>query len=399
MDSLFELGHKLWIDAQLRAPTWAQDWLIPSLYDAKDLVAELQPYLIRHHLRGHNQAGPLTVDYVGLHHLPTFTNALFAEEPTVTRVKRAPLWQIASLTDSSDADLVVVVSTKRLIGTLSRCNAVVLPFLVTMTLNVRGSWEDVRARLHKSVRKNELRLIRKYNYEYEISTRDEDFELFYYRMYVPTVEMRKGELASPMSIREAYQYFRYGSLLQMIKRNGQYVAGGLSYVQGGLVKFRLMGMLNADEKLFHEGALAACYYAIVDWANQRGHQGVVFGECVPRLKNGVFQYKRKWGGMVTYSDKVHKQIWVKIQRDTPAIRHFFKENPLIISDEQGQLQGLIVTDDPDNVSLEVSEEWHEQFATPGLSSLVIRSMADLFHKGTGAAETEPIIPPVVQLTE
>jgi hypothetical protein len=382
MLNLFETGHKLWIDAQLRAPTWVQNSLFPALYSAKDVAVNLKPFITIHSLWRHNPGGPLTIDYIGLHHKPDFTNALFTGPPTLIGLNRIPLWQIGDWVRSSPADMVVVVSSKHLVRTLPRYNTVVLPFLITMTLDVRGSWVEVRARLRKSVRKNELRLMRKYNYQPEITTRDEHFDLFYHHMYVPTVELRKGELASPMSKREAYQYFKYASLLQLVKRDGQYVAGGLSYIQGGLVKFRLMGILNADPNLFHEGALAACYHAIVKWANQNGYQGVVYGECVPRLRNGVFQYKRKWGGAVSYSDKAHKLIWLKIQRDTPAVRQFLLDNPLIVCDEQRQLHGLIVIEDHTNILSAEQEEWEDQFATPGLKSLLIRSTDDIFDEST-----------------
>jgi hypothetical protein len=394
LKSLFGISHGLWVIAQLRAPGWVRDIVIPHLHAAKELV-RLRPYLAVHRLYGQNRGGPLTVDYVGLNYRPTLVDALFTEEPVIQAIGRVATWRNVALANCREDDLVVVAGSKYLIRKLPRQNAIVLPFYVRMVLNVQGSWEDVRARIHKSVRKNELRLMRKYGYEYEISDREEDFDKFYHKMYMPTIKMRKGDLASPMSVREAYQYFRYGSLLHLIKRDGQHVAGGLSYVEGDLVRFRLMGMLNGDENLIREGALAGCYYAVVHWANREGHRSVVFGDCVPLLENGVFQYKRKWGGVVTYSDRVHKQVWIRVQRDTPPVRQFFKDNPFIIIDEHGQLQGLIVTDDPDNVPEAVKNEWNKKYATPGLGGLLIRSITDLFDGSIGIAKTEKVVSTLV----
>lgn len=394
IESLFGISHGLWVEAQLRAPDWVRDIIIPYLHEAKELV-RLRPYLAVHRLYGQNRGGPLTVDYIGLNYRPTLVDALFTEEPVIKEFGRVATWRNVTLANCRESDLVVVAGSKYLIRKLPRQNAIVLPFYVRMVLNVQGSWEDVKARIHKNVRRYEFRLIRKYGYEYEISDHQEDFEKFYHTMYVPTIKKRKGDLASPMSVREAYQYFRHSSLLHLIKRDGQYVAGGLSYVQGNLVKCRLIGALNGDERLIHEGALAGYYYAVVHWANQEGHKSVVFGDCVPRLENGVFQYKRKWGGVVTYSDKVHKQVWIKVQRDTPPVRQFFKDNPFIIIDEHGQLQGLIVTDDPDNVPEAVKDEWNKKYATPGLGGLLIRSITDLFDATIGVEKTEKVVSTLV----
>jgi len=395
---LLEIGQQLWVAAQLHAPAWVQDRLFPYVYQARD-AWPLRPRLAVHRLYGQYQGEPLIVDYVGLEHQPTLATALFSAEPIVREIDRVTPRQLASWADAAEADLAIVAGGQRLIRRLPRRNALVLPFLVTMTLDVSGAWEVVKDRIHKSVRQHEFRLMRKYGYTFELSQRAEDFELFYYAMYVPTVEMRKGSLAAPMSFREAYQYFRHGAQLHLIKQDGRRVAGGLAYLQGNQVRFRLMGMLNADEQLMHEGALAACYYAVVRWANQHGYPAVVFGECVPRLGNGVFQYKRKWGGVVTCSGKAYKQIWIGLRRDTPAIQKFLEDNPLILSDEQGQLQGLIVTSDPRPIAPETEAVWRKQYATPGLSGVLIRSLSDLFEENTRAGRAAPATSRLIQVTE
>jgi hypothetical protein len=377
MASVFEVSHKLWVEAQLRAPNWAQKTLIPYLHEAKELM-RLRPYLSVHRLCGQSPSGPLTVDYVGLNYKPRLTHALFADEPQAKEIKRIPAWQARTLADLSDSDMVVVIGSKHLISNLPRQHVVILPFFVNMTLDLRGSWEDVQSRIHKNVRKGDFRLIRKYGYEYDLSDRKEDLETYYHTMYLPTITLRKGNLAEPMSLQQAYQYFQHG-YLHLIKRDGRYVAGGLSHVQGDTIKVDSRGVIKADEQLMHEGVLAACYYAMIQWANQKGYNYMDFGDCVPRLENGVFQYKRKWGGVATYSDKDHKQIWIKVQRDTLAVRQFFKDNPFIITGPNGKLQGLVVTDDPDKVTEETQNGWKKQYTTPGLDDLLIRSMDDLLN--------------------
>ncbi|GIK41910.1 MAG: hypothetical protein BroJett011_57430 [Chloroflexota bacterium] len=398
MKSLFELSRDLWVEAQLRAPDWAQRSVIPYLHGAKELM-RLRPYLTIYRLSGHNQGGPLTVDYVGLDYLsglldnpftdyrPTLVRNLFAEAPTIKEIGRVALWQAGTLTNLPGNDLVIVLGSQYLIRSLPRQNAIVQPFFVRMLLNVRGDWDDVKRRFHKNVRDYQLRLVRKYGYEYEVSPREEDFEMFYHQMYSPTMAQRHHELASPMSVEEARQNFQRG-FLHLIKRDGQYVAGGLSYPQGRIIRFRLIGVVNADEQLMREGALGAYYYAITHWANQEGYDYVSFGDSAPHLADGILQHKRRWGAAATCSDTSQQRIWLKVKRDTPAVRQFFKDNPLIIIGERGQLQGLIVTDEPDKVTEATRQDWEKQYATSGLEKLLICSVADFFDGNPGIKKTK-----------
>jgi hypothetical protein len=114
----------------------------------------------------------------------------------------------------------------------------------------------------------------------------------------------------------------------------------------------------------------------IRWAHQEGYRGVKLGECWPYL-SGIFRSKRKWGAAVSVSPREHKQIWIRVQRNTPAVSQFLKSNPCVIIDGRGKLQGLIVTDDVDNVTPETEATWRKLYATPGLGGLLVRSMTDL----------------------
>jgi hypothetical protein len=92
----------------------------------------------------------------------------------------------------------------------------------------------------------------------------------------------------------------------------------------------------------------------------------------------VFLYKRKWGSAASISpESKNKLIWIRIQRDTPAVLQFLKDNPCVIIDEEGGLRVLMVTDDPDSVTSEEENRWHAQYVTPGMRGLRIRSVREL----------------------
>jgi hypothetical protein len=274
MNKLFELLRWLWIEAQLRASPAIEDRVVSYLHGAKDTARLLlKPYLTVWQWRGHNEGGPLTVSYAGLGYAASFLESiLFVGEPTVAEVEKVPVWRPAELANSPDSDLIIIEATRGLVEKLPGKKALILPFHVGLMLDIQGSWEEVSDRFHRSVRKYHSRLARKYGYDYEVSYDDQDLEMFYHAMYLPTLMARYPDLALPMSIQEAYQYFRHGMLF-LIKRDGQYVSGALCSVHNGVVNRRSLGVMNADERLLQEGAQATTHYASILWANQQGVAG------------------------------------------------------------------------------------------------------------------------------
>ncbi len=383
MGKLLESSRILWIEAQLRAPPLVQRNVIPRLHEAKEIIRSLiKPYLTVYQLQGQGQGGSLTVILASSgDSKPFLKSILFANEPLEREMGRVPVARLSELASTLSGDIVIIEAATHLVGRLPRQNAIVMPPRVELMLDVQGDWQDVRRRLHRSVRFHDLRLIRKYGYEHETSHSDQDFELFYHDMYLPSMKVRHAELASPESFREAYQYFRHGWLF-LVKRDGNYVSGGLCQARQGVVNFKLTGVIKADEQLMHEGAQAAVYYAVIHWANQEGYETVNFEGCRSYVGTGLFQYKRKWGSAVNLPPHQHKQIWIKVLRNTPAVFRFLRDNPCIIFDEKGKLQALIVTEDPAGVTPEIEATWRKKYETPGLNGLLILSMADLLKEPT-----------------
>jgi hypothetical protein len=140
----------------------------------------------------------------------------------------------------------------------------------------------------------------------------------------------------------------------------------------GVVHFLMTGVIGADERLIHEGAQSALYYAVAHWANGHGYAAVDFEATEPFLRKGIFQHKRKWGAAA--KTQSHRCIWLNVHRNTPAVGAFFENNPLIVVNQQGDLQGLFFADEPERVSAETREAWGKLCEMPGLSGYTIRSL-------------------------
>ena len=216
----------LWYEGQWRLPKWM--WR--TLNVAKELsVLVFRPYLNVLRWKGETKGGPITITYAinGADSILKWylESLMFVEEPVEEKVGRVPFWQIGSLLSSSGSDLTFISANDYLIGRLPKRNAIVLPRFVNQALDVSGEWEAVVQRLHPKLRRHELRLVRKYGYDYEVSGKDEDFKMFFRDMYLPSMKSRHGHQALLSSYAKAYRNFKRGVLF-LVKRDGAPVSGG-----------------------------------------------------------------------------------------------------------------------------------------------------------------------------
>ncbi|HLF25796.1 MAG TPA: GNAT family N-acetyltransferase [Anaerolineae bacterium] len=392
MSAVAELVHAIWIKAQIKAPPVAQRALLPRLHAMKELArAALKPYVPVYQLQGPGQAGPLFVTYIGLEFArPVLQQLLFAEQPSVQPVGRIPYWRPDALAEFTRSDLVIVAAARRWIQRLPWDGAIVAPEYVRHVLDLQGDWQDVLRRMRQSAR-YEFRLAQTHGYTCEISHNARDFQMFYDEMYLPTMANRHGALSAPTPRGEAYQYFRHG-LLFFARRDGRRVCGGICYPERGALHFVVVGVLGGDPQLLRERAVDALNCLRIEWAHQHGYRAINFLGTGPYLNLGQFQYKRKWGGRVFIPANLHRSIWIRINRDTPAVARFLKDNPFVVVDQAGNLDGLILVDDGRNVTAQDRAEWIKRYATPGLRSLVVRSVRDLVGGSAGASGRELSIP-------
>jgi len=74
------------------------------------------------------------------------------------------------------------------------------------------------------------------------------------------------------------------------------------------------------------------------------------------------------------------------------VSQFLKENPFIVVDKAGKLHGLVIVDDPHNVPAKTRKGWEKRYATPGLSSLLIRSVSNFAKEPANVNDPDLVIP-------
>lgn len=377
MAKLLTFIRWLWLELRLGTGPYVQRTVIPRLHQTKEITRMVaSPHLTLYRWSGEHNGNPLTVTYAGLGYVaPTLKSLLFDAPPAEQAAGKINVWRPQAGLDSSNSDITIIEASKYLIRQLPPHTGVVLPSRLHFILDTRGQWQQVEARFRRDARRNEVSRAKKYGYQYTVSHSKADLEMFYNTMYLPTMQKRHGKLAANISRAEAYQLLRHGMLF-LVKRDGVYVSGGLCLVQDGILRFREMGVLNGNQQLMREGAVGAMNYLRICWAHKEGCRGVNFGECWPFL-SGIFQSKRKWGTEVSIPPHEHKQIWISVRRDTPAVSQFLQENPCVIINGQGQLHGLVVTGNPAAITAQQEAKWRKQYATPGLKSLLVCSSSSL----------------------
>lgn len=394
LKNLFGFAHNLWLNFQLKSPPFIRQKLIPHLHDLKEIARLVtRIYLPVTRWQGHGQEGLLTVTYIGFGYAkPFLKGAIFTEEPNEELVTRIPFWRCSQAIKTITTDLVIVENSKHFIHRLPSQNAIIFPQHVEHVIDVRGDWLDVQSRFRKNFRK-ELKQVHKYDYECDLSREIKDFEEFYDYMYAPTTQERHSNRSMPISAREAYQYFRHGALFR-VKRNGEWIAGGIFHPEGKTLILDMGGVKEGNMEFIREGVNNARLYATVQWANQNGYEDVNLLGSGPRLKGGLFQFKRKWGGSVTISPYLHRLIWLSVRRNTPAVRKFLKDTPIITVDKARRLGILVTVDNPEELSADTVQYWEKQYVTPGVSNFLIRSV-DSFVEDLPKSNQSNIIIPIL----
>jgi hypothetical protein len=210
---------------------------------------------------------------------------------------------------------------------------------VRQVIDTSGTWDDIRSAFGAKKRQVSNDFEEKSGLGYRISRDPADFDHFYHRMFVPHVTRRYGALATIDAYAEMRTHFRRG-LLVFVTRNGTPVAGALSLVEDGLLRFRRTGVLNGEESLVESGAQTALYYFQLKYAALNGLKAVDTMLSRPFLNDGVFRHKKEWGAEVLPDDGSSTWLYLFNARPSAKIARFFAHNPMVVHGRDG-LEGIV----------------------------------------------------------
>ena len=306
--------------------------------------------------------------------LPYILDRLYADKPTKEKLGKVFLWRVKSAIalDAPRTDLVLVGIDEVFSRFLSRQGFVVIPEWVMFKL-------DLAKPLPKGKRskalQNNLRKVRKYKYDSEITQDPAKFEYFYHHMYLPYAAKKYGELSLVGGFRDLSKIFERGTLL-LVNRGNECVAGTLLQVDNTTISARYLGVKDGKIEYVEEGALAACYYFTVNWARDKGYRWIDFGHCRPFFNDGVFIHKKSWGMEVMISNRpmlATKAVFgMKICNREQGLLDFLVKNPFITID-QGRLKGLIFAQQEHPLTCEEIQSLYRTHYIPGIDRFIISS--------------------------
>lgn len=263
----------------------------------------------------------------------------------------------------------VIVETDRFFSRFLRDKGfIVIPAWVDMVLDTSKPLLEISKRFKKSAR-DDIRIIRKQKYSYEISTESEKFELFYHKIRLPYLTERLGKLALPdtknyWEIRDIFERHR----LLLVKKGCDYVSGTILASSGELTQICYMGILS-DSQYLKKGAGSALYYFSILWAKENDVKLLDFGSNRSFFSDGAFRYKRKWGADVRVSSRFFDVFGLKVfDFKSKAVHDLLINNPFPYIDGEG-LKGAFFLDKK-ICSDEVRKVLREYY-TPGLSQISI----------------------------
>jgi hypothetical protein len=314
----------------------------------------------------------------------------FAQEPTVVRRTRVPIWRLQRLLNEwrSAADLVEVgidrVSARLFLST----QYLAVPQWVSSWMKVPEGLQAF-GRTHHSAY-GDIRRIRIKNFESQCSRKVEDFDLFDEKYFRPYIAARHGGLTRVAPRWMMRIMFKHG-MIQWVVRNGERQAGEIITVKGTVLSRRVNGVLDGRMDLVKEGALSALYVHGLLEARRLGCTELNMGGSIPSLHDGVFRYKSKWAsGLCSHDGFISANCVTLLGWNSLAgpVAEFLSQTSLIHHDQHGY-SALWVFPHEEPLTAEALEQHYRQLKTPGLQRFRILLPA--------AAPEGFVCPPEVQL--
>lgn len=209
-----------------------------------------------------------------------------------------------------------------------------IPHWIDGEVDIAGGERSLR--VGESLR-DDLRKIRKFGLQYEVTGDAARFDHFYTHMYQPYITRVHGDRAALMS--RDVMMSRIDNLELLLIRSGdEHIAGEVLRYEGGGVRSWSLGVKDGDPQHVKQGAIAALYYYRMQYLAGKGFDKYHAGATRPFLDDGVLQYKRKWGLRLTRPRP--GGWWLRWNPGSSGARAFMRANPFIFRAQGALYAGI-----------------------------------------------------------
>ncbi len=324
---------------------------------------------------------PLTLLLAGSGHNKAYLlNLIFDDHCSEVLTRTLWLWQVPYFISQFSADMLIAIDPKdgaaRYLSGRTTFN---VPIWIRGEIDIKTA--NGLLKTGENI-KSDLRRIRNNKLGYRITRDPALFRDFYYGMHLPYIENTFGGAAFTVSYKEMKKKIDTSELM-LITMGDEVIAGGIILYEKGGARAWFIGVKDGNHDYVKRGALSALYYFGIPHLEKKGFLSEHVGSSRAFLKDGVLQYKKKWGMRIIGARRGN--FVIDVLKYSAASRSFLANNPFVQRNDD-VFTGVYFLDE-DNPDAELkSRDIYKSFYFPGMKQLDIcriKKSGD----GAGTADT------------
>ena len=215
--------------------------------------------------------------------------------------------------------------------------------------------------------KSDIRKIKRNHLSFEST--NETFQLydFYHNMYLPYITESHDDEAIVMEYDLIKEEFKNCDLI-LVKNREEYIGGILIRYIGKSSHLWCIGIKNGNKDYLQRGVVGALYYFSFCYLKDKGFKKVGLGDTRAFLKDGVLQYKKKWGMRIISASQTG--FLVNILSAKNSAKEIFFRNPFIYMNKENW-EGAIFIENDQLISEKDFREIYKSYYQYGISKLII----------------------------
>ena len=242
---------------------------------------------------------------------------------------------------------------------------------------------EIPSLVTKESLKSDIRRVKKNNLSFESTNEISHLYDFYHNMYLPYITETHNNEAIVKEYDFLKENFKNCDLI-FIKSKEEYIGGCLIGYAEKRARLWCMGVKNGNRDYLQQGVVGAIYYFSVCYLKDRGFRKAELGGARAFLKDGVLQYKKKWGMRITVASPTG--FLVNILPEKKSAKGFFLNNPFIYMDN-GKLEGAVFIENDPLLSEKDLRKIYKDYYRHGISKLII------YRFGGGGSRAKETVPP------
>lgn len=241
---------------------------------------------------------------------------------------------------------------------------------------------EISSLITKQSLKSDIRKIKKNNLSFESTNEISHLYDFYHNMYLPYITEAHNNEVIVKEYNILKENFKNCDLI-FIKSKDKYIGGCLIVYVGKRARLWCLGVKDGNRDYLQQGVVGALYYFSFCYLKKRGFGKAGLGDTRAFLKDGVLQYKKKWG--VRIIDASPTGFLINILPEKNSAKGFFLNNPFIYMDK-GKLEAAIFIENDLLLSEKDLRKIYKDYYRYGISKLIIYQFG---WSGSKAKETVP----------